>query len=145
MKKIKLTRGKYTIVDDEDFEYLSQFKWQFDGNYAGRSLKGRGNGRIRMHNELTIKKPGHVVDHINKDKLDNRKSNLRIVTQSNNMQNINLPSNNKSGILNVHFDNIRKKYRAKKRFNNKFYEIGRFDTIEECKKALDNFMKKLHE
>lgn len=92
MRLIPLTQGKFAIVDDEDYEYLSQFKW-----YAGKSRKTyyaqRGawiDGElktVKMHHVIMGKKPGFVVDHINGNGLDNRRENLRLVTPRQNLQN----------------------------------------------------------
>lgn len=89
MKKIKLTQGKYALVDDEDFEYLNQWKWFFTKNpkdtqgYAVRSgycKKTKKRTRIAMHRIIVQAKPGEICDHINGNGLDNTKSNLRVCT-----------------------------------------------------------------
>ncbi len=59
MREIPLTRGKTAIVDDEDYEYLSQWKWHFDGHYAAR--KNREVGKLYMHRLLL---GGNKIDHI---------------------------------------------------------------------------------
>lgn len=78
----------YVLVDDEDYEYLSQFRWTLATvGYAIRSL---GDGEsISMHRELMNlqKGDGKFVDHKNMDKLDNRKENLRVCTKSQNQMN----------------------------------------------------------
>lgn len=93
MKQIPLTQGKFAIVDDEDYDYLMQWKWQFTGGkYASRIHRekmGRGAyvERIIMH-RLVNKTPDNLyTDHINGDKLDNRKKNLRSCTTSQNNTN----------------------------------------------------------
>lgn len=75
------------------------------------------------------------IDHINHIKHDNRKSNLRIVTSSENRINIGIRSNNKSGVTGVTFDVTRNKWRSYLNINGKQIYLGRFDTIEEAKKA----------
>ncbi len=89
-RKIPLTQGKYAIVDPEDYERIARHKWfamrSRRGLYAIRMAKAK-NGRrkkIRMHRQILNVPPGKFVDHINHNGLDNRKANLRIVT---NMQN----------------------------------------------------------
>ena len=85
-KQIPLTKCKFAIVDDDDYEYLSSFKWCV--NAQGYAIRGfRRNGakiQVRMHLLVKPRGEGQEVDHINGDKLDNRKSNLRIVTRKQN-------------------------------------------------------------
>lgn len=89
MKKIKLTQGKYAIVDDEDYENLNQYNWCFNAGYAVRSnyVNGKQIGLLMMHREIMKTPKNMSTDHINHNKLDNRKSNLRIVTQAQNSYN----------------------------------------------------------
>jgi hypothetical protein len=93
MKEIKLTQGKVAIVDDCDFDELSKFNWyaQKDKNtyYAVRhSPSVNGNHtKLRMHRVLVADDSFLQIDHINGDGLDNRRENLRIVTNRQNTQN----------------------------------------------------------
>ena len=82
-RKIKLTQGKYALVDAEDFEWLSRWKWHYHKHPKDKVGYAATNGkyenkkrlpRIRMHNLIF----GKNVDHINGNGIDNRKSNLRI-------------------------------------------------------------------
>lgn len=94
-REIPLTKGKVAIVDDEDFHTLNQWKWYASNEsrgtkwYAIRRVKfGNKRLKIRMHRFImgvTVFERGAVVDHINHDSLDNRRSNLEIVTQKENM------------------------------------------------------------
>lgn len=91
MKKIKLTKNKYALVDDEDFDYLNQWSWHLDiGGYATSWEKGKTH-KTRKHlfiHRLVAKTPqGMFTDHINGDRLDNRRSNLRVCTYSQNRYN----------------------------------------------------------
>lgn len=136
MKKIKLTRGQIAIIDNEDFEKVSKFKW----NYA--TVGYATNKKFYLHH-LIIGKPkkGFVVDHINQNKLDNRKCNLRFVTHSQNHANQIKQKNNTSGFRGVswnkgkwevrikyfgktlHFGMFNNKIDAAKRYNIKAHEL----------------------
>jgi hypothetical protein len=99
MKKINIG-NKYAIVDDEDFEHLNKFHWFLSNRgYAYRSSGGKS---LLMHKEVLVCDEGKVVDHINGDKLDNRRSNLRQATHAENMRNRKMQVNNKSGFRGVH-------------------------------------------
>lgn len=96
MQEISLSQGKVTFVDDEDYEFLAQWKWSAHQKgkhwYAERSKSWRVDGKrysvtIPMHRVITAAPKNLVVDHINHDGLDNRKENLRIVTVRENGQN----------------------------------------------------------
>lgn len=82
-KEIPLSRGMSTIVDDDDYEWLSQWKWYAGKSatlfYAVRNVWRNGKiHQVRMH-RLVINAPDEIiVDHINRNSLDNRRSNLRL-------------------------------------------------------------------
>ena len=88
MKEIKLTQGKVALVDDEDFQYLNQFKWYAHKkhiNYYAYSYIN--NKKILMH-RLILKTPNNlIVDHIDHNGLNNQKSNLRNCTYLENAKN----------------------------------------------------------
>lgn len=134
MQKIELTQGKYAIVDNDDFGRLSFNSWCLaDSGYAKRGTKSNGKTTIHyMHRQITGAKIGEYVEHINGDKLDNRKANLRLVTQSINGHNRHgLNKNNTSGYRGVRFDRSRCKYTAEIWINYKKVS-KRFDTIGEA-------------
>jgi len=85
MKEIYLTRGKVALVDDEDYNRVSQYKWHTceDGNifYAHGRVRGK---EIQMHRFILNAKIGEITDHIDGDGLNNQKTNLRFVTKSQN-------------------------------------------------------------
>lgn len=106
MKEINLTKGQFAIVDDEDFEQLSKYNWHCSYyGYAERAgLKKKGTKRqiIKMHRVIMDAMPGQQIDHINGDKLDNRRRNLRFCTDQQNRYNQKIRTNNKSGLRGVH-------------------------------------------
>jgi len=96
VKEIVLTNGKVAFVDDEDYEWLSQWKWRYHKGkrtgYAYRrfSCVGTGktyNGQITMHRQILDAPGGMECDHINGDGLDNRRCNLRLCTSAENARN----------------------------------------------------------
>lgn len=82
---IALGDGRYAAIDEEDYFLASKIVWHFDGVYA------RSNAVGRMHEFLMGKQPGFMVDHKNRNQLDNRRSNLRWATRAQNMANVGEP------------------------------------------------------
>lgn len=103
MKTIPLSQGKFAIVDDEDFELVSNHKWTFGHGYAYRNIRVKSKYicRVYMHRLILNPRPGFVTDHINRDKLDNRRCNLRETTQGINCLNSSLRKSNKSGFTGI--------------------------------------------
>lgn len=93
MKEILLTQGKIAVVDDDDFEYLRKHKWhyarRYTSEYAGTFLwTDKKNVLILMHRMVIGARKGEEVDHKDCNGLNNQKDNLRLVTHSQNMQNL---------------------------------------------------------
>lgn len=138
MKKIQLTKGKYTLVDDSDFEYLNQWKWHFSGRYAWRNLPretGKPRVRISMHRLINETPIGFDTDHINGDGLDNRKENLRTATRSQNMGNF-----NKTGIRGISKHGSGWQARIKVEFKQIY--LGWFKEKKDAAKAYNTAAKK---
>lgn len=107
--RIPLSGGRaFALVDLEDFERLSQHRWNVKRKagkttvYAQRTIRlGRGRlapySTVAMHRDIAGAEPGQYVDHINGDTLDNRRSNLRICTPRENTTNITKSANQKRG------------------------------------------------
>jgi hypothetical protein len=119
MKKIKLTQGKFAIVDNEDFEWLNQWKWCCDANgYAVRHEQKSEYGNnsrkmVKMHKFILKTPKGMMTDHINRNCLDNRKENLRIVDNHMNQRNSKISVKNKSGFKGVYWDKKYKRWCAR--------------------------------
>ena len=137
MKKIKLTKGYYTLVDDDKFEFLSQFKWHYSNGYAMRRV---GKKILQMHRVLLNTPVGKDTDHINRYSLDNRLVNLRICNRSENNLNKPKQSNNTSGFKGVFWRNDKKLWRA--RVGNKY--AGMFKSKIDAAKAYDKVAKKIY-
>jgi len=137
MKTIPLTKGYEAIVDDEDYKELSNYKWQYHYGYARRaSYDDNGTFHsIFMHRVINKTPNNYETDHINRNRLDNRKENLRTTTKLENLQNKSIYSNNKSGYSVITYFSIKSKWRVRKQVNNKSIFVGYFDTLDEAIKA----------
>jgi hypothetical protein len=145
MKMIPLTQGKVALVDDEDFEYLMQWVWSASRNtgtyYAIRNDYTGKHKVIFMHRVILNAPSNTMVDHANRNGLDNRRSNLRLCTSSQNTANSGPRSNNKSGYKGVR--KKRGKWSAETNLLGKRIHIGTFDTPEQAARAYDAEVKKL--
>lgn len=147
MLKIKATSGHEFIVDDQD-QFVQQYRWnaRVKGRniYINRKAKIKDNlVTIYLHREILNAQPGQIVDHIDGDTLNNRRSNLRLASYSQNGANSTKRRANTSGYKGVTWDKHRKKWMAAIRVNYKRMYLGRFNTKEEAAKAY-NDAAKLH-
>ncbi len=138
-KEIKLTRGHIALVDDTDYEWLNQFKWTFmPPGYAMRRInqhRAQKPQTLLMHRMIMEPIGGKEIDHINRDGLDNRRENLRVVSRSQNLRNRRAFKNNKSGYKGVSFNKQTGKWRM---------QIHRdFDSMEEASHAFEELSKAL--
>lgn len=146
MKKIKLYSGRFAKVDDCDFDKLSKFTWSIDASgYAKRFCGKRDKQKaIYMHKVVLIPRTGYVSDHINRDKLDNRRCNLRLATITQNNQNRGPIPNSSSKYKGVSWDKRRGIWSAKIRHSGKPHWLGYFKSEKEAAKAYDLQAKKYH-
>lgn len=117
-----------TLIDLEDIDKIKGYKWYLDNH--GYTTNNKNN--IRLHRFVMDCPEDMIVDHINHNTLDNRKSNLRICTQQQNCMNKSIQSNNNSGVVGVYWDKIRNKWCADIRFNRNRIFLGRFNTKKEA-------------
>lgn len=147
MKCIELTQGRVAIVSDEDFAELAQWRWYYARvGYAARRKRrpGRSSIVVYMHREIMCSEFGQEVDHINRDRLDNRRENLRVATSSQNKFNQGKQANNTSGYKGVSFHKQRGRWVAEIwQFNKKHY-LGLFETREAAAKAYNDAALRLH-
>jgi len=121
MKLIPLSKGKFAQVDDEDYDFLMQWKWRVNsghsGDYAARTAWAgyKVRKKVTMHRLLMkVEDPSILIDHKDHDTLNNQKNNLRICTLSQNARNRKSTKGSTSKYLGVH-KNIRKKSYMTKR------------------------------
>jgi hypothetical protein len=119
--------GAVSIVDDEDAPLVTMYNWSLTSDgYAQHRIYFSGTFKaLYLHRLIMRPASGYVVDHINGDKLDNRRSNLRVVKTSENSQNSSLKKFS-SHFKGVCFDAKAKKYRADIRKNKKRTGLGFF-------------------
>lgn len=136
MKEIQLTQGKITLVDDEDYERVSQYKWFAHKENIRFYAWGRINKKIiKLHRFImNIHNPKILVDHINGNGLDNRKENLRFCSASQNNFN-RKPIKNISGYKGVRKELKSKNWSARIYMNYKEKYLGSFITKEDAAKA----------
>jgi hypothetical protein len=144
MKEIQLTQGKVTLVDDDDFEYLNQWKW-YVNNLSGKFYVIRNHrenkkfvAQLLMHRFIMNPSKGLVVDHLNGDTLDNRKCNLRVCTYSQNRMNSTKTIYNKSGYKGVYWHKLGKKWVSTIELNKTKHYLGLFYDIKEAAKAYND-------
>ena len=114
-------------IDKDDKERAIIHNWYLSTRSNGTDGYIRsGTNHAGLHQLIMGRKRGYEIDHINRNILDNRKSNLRFVTHSKNMRNAKIQSNNKSGIKGVHWCKEIKKWQALIGINNKQINLGYF-------------------
>ncbi len=145
---IWLTKGAFAIVDIEDYERLSKFKWQSSlRGYASRSewRSGKPNKMYLMHRVINKTPDGLHTDHINGHIIDNRKQNLRNATNGQNRANSVKSTNSKtSRFKGVCWDKQKRKWHAQITKNNKVYHLGRFHVEEKAAQAYDKAALEMH-
>lgn len=144
MKEIQLKDNVVTLVDDDLYEYLLQFRWRYSKRtHGGWSIGCMENGKAILMHRLVINAPdGAYVDHIDGNSLNNTRENLRLCTIAQNAMNRPMQANNKTGYKGVAFSNREQRFRAMIQFNGKRIHIGYFKDAEAAARAYDNAAKK---
>ena len=131
MAEIILHNGTICIVDQEDYDRLNTNKYYDEGRYVCRFDKGK---KIYLHREI-LRFPDCDIDHINGNKRDNRKQNLRTATRSENLRNKGLIKANRTGVRGCYWDKQLKKYRVRITVGYKDKHIGLYSSITDAKRA----------
>jgi hypothetical protein len=136
MESIKIPVGKnnYALVDPDDFEKVSTHSWWLHSKgYASTTLRSNGTPKnVKMHVMIA----GPNKDHKNRNRLDNRKENLRTASRTQNSQN--RFRENKNGYKGVRISSAKtRSYRARIIINKREICLGSFPTAREAAQAYD--------
>ncbi len=152
-RRIALTEGKFTLVDEADYYRLNNYGWCaktcFGKTYAIRfaDVPKRGSVMIAMHRKIMNAPKGLLVDHRNRNPLDNRRENLRLATYSQNGCNCNSgvdKTKTTSRYLGVHFRKKSGRWAATMRVKGKKVWLGSFEDETAAAKAYDSGARKYH-
>ena len=146
MKKIKLTQGKFALVDDEDFEKFNKIKWFCNGmGYACRSLHPNTSSckSIYLHKEIMNNPLNMEVDHINGNPLDNRKINLRKCSHQENGRNLKISKRNTIGYKGLYFYRKIKRWQVYITCNYKHIYVGIFKSKKDAALAYNQKAREL--
>jgi hypothetical protein len=146
-RKISLGEGKFTILDQQDYYRYVGFNWTLGGHgtkfYAVRVVvDGDDLKTLRLHREIMNPPDGLVVDHWNTDSLDNRRENLRIVTQAQNLLNRRKRKNTTSRYIGVWFVKQKRKWESRITHKGKKIYLGSFDNEIDAAKTYDEAARK---
>jgi hypothetical protein len=149
-RKIYLGESEWVILDPQDYYTFANFKWSLGGNgkkfYCVRGVKNEiGEIKIvRLHRQIIEAPDGLLVDHRNGNGLDNRRTNLRIATQSQNMQNRQKRKNSTSRFIGVWFVKNKNLWESRITYQGKRLWLGRFKSEISAAHAYDSAAKKYH-
>jgi len=139
-KTIPLTQGKVALVDDQDYEWLNQWKWQYkptpNTGYAVRSVGPRHKQkRVYMHRIILNPPSGKETDHINSNGLDNRRCNLRACTRSQNHMNRRKKAGCTSQFKGVAWNIYHQQWQASLMVDYKRQHLGLFENEQDAARA----------
>lgn len=144
MKEIPLTQNKTALVDDSDYDLVKHHKWfaVFDGYnwYAARKLNGK---QVRMQNFLMNPPKGVVIDHKDRNGLNNQRANLRICLHRENMRNMFKKKLNKSGFKGVCWKSANRKWVAQINAG-RVIHLGLFSDPKHAAMAYDRAAEKFY-
>lgn len=148
MKQIPLTQGKLTLVDDQDYDFLMQWKWHIQKShktiYAIRT-DNFNHTTIRMHRIIAkrMRLEGHI-DHKDQNGLNNQRDNLRFATNSQQGANQKKHNNNTSGYKGVYWRKDNHKWRVEINVNGKRINLGCFENSKDAARAYNEAAIKYH-
>lgn len=143
----QLPSGHYFYFDDEDIDLVNSYKWHIQKGYVATEVGSRKlNQRkvFHLHRLILGASPGQLVDHRDRDPLNNRRENLRLSTRSTNGMNRTRQANNTSGFKGVSLHKPTGKYRAYITINRQTRHLGLFPNPEEAYEVYLLAARELH-
>jgi hypothetical protein len=142
LRTVQATQGRQIFVDDADFEMVSRHGWTGSGRYPRAKIDGKV---VELHRVLLPLLPGFEVDHINRNRFDNRRKNLRVALRRHNQQNrAKTSSKTTSKLKGVGWRNEPHNcWRAYIKANGRNRFLGHFKSEEEAARAYDAAALKL--
>lgn len=147
MKKLKLSNGMYSLLDDQDYLWASEYRWMGRPYHSGWRVcreESRTGKTIYLHREITKAPTGLEVDHVDGNGLNNTRTNLRVCTHSENGKNRRVNQNSKSGYKGVVWREHAGKWQANITVDKKRIYLGYHDTPEQAAQAYDLASKQYH-
>lgn len=118
------------LVSLDKINMVKNYKWCLGGRNEVMSVIN--NKKVKLHRLIMDAQEGEIIDHINRNKLDNRNENLRKCTIEQNNFNKGIAYSNTSGVTGVDFDKNRNKWRVQIGYNGKNHVLGRFSDFNEA-------------
>jgi hypothetical protein len=132
-------------IDTEDFPLVAAYRWCAAQGWTSFYAYTNSQGTTRaMHQLLMPSSDGRTPDHVDRDGLNNRRSNLRLATKSQQAWNWGLLANNTSGVAGVHLHKKSRKWMARIAFNHKRIYLGSFSTLAEAAAARSQAVELYH-
>jgi hypothetical protein len=149
MRQIPLTQRQFAVVDDQDYELLADFKWCYRAERNGRQGYAVRHGivdgldrLIYLHRQLVSAPPGHEVIFLNHDRLDCRRTNLKVVTKQEARQHHRVRSDSKSQIKGVSYDADDGSWTVTVYRNGKSTHLGTFYDEDNARKMYEYAMER---
>lgn len=138
MMTLLLNNGMQVMVSESDYHSVSQHSWYWNGRYVRADIKKDDTtAKVYLHTFIMCPDKGQVVDHINGNSLDNRRENLRVCTQSQNLANSRKRKNCSSLYKGVSWNKKNRKWVAYINADKSRVPLGYFRSEQEAARAYD--------
>jgi AP2 domain len=145
MKEIPLTKGFVALIDDEDFERVSQIKWTVKKGATSKTYYAQNSMKRLLLHRFVLGVPANLdVDHRDRNGLNCCKGNLRVSTTCQNKYNVGIRSDTTSGYKGVCWNKLERKWKVAIKSNKHSFHLGTFSDLLEAAHAYDVAAKTFH-